>query len=256
MPVQIPTIASGATVTPATINDVFRKIQEFLNGGIENTDIVSSGSTLISTREMTKPEFYGAPAPRVEMICGAVHFRKQDPGKHFFVDNEMTTSFVPIPQMSATFFVDPQSSNQSCQAILTATFNSSEFFRGISSTYTAKRGGTNTDNELKVGVHEETEAKAAEFAAFVNGREVVGTRRFICSRFSNEKNLMTDFTFKQISISCIITLELGANDVSIRVKPKPNLDVTFREGSSSSAYGLLGHIIVSGGSIYCETLIK
>lgn len=256
MPVQIPTIASGATVTPATINDVFRKIQEFLNGGIENTDIVSSGSTLISTREMTKPEFYGAPAPRVEMICGDVHFRRQDQGKAFLIHNEMTTSFVPIPDMSATFFVDPQSSNQSCQAILTATFNSTEYFRGIVEVGgTAERGGTATEGQLKLNVHEETEAIAAEFAAFVNGREVVGTRRFICSRFNSE-TLHSDFTYKQISISCIITLDLGANDVSIRVRPKPNLDVTFRDGTSSSTYGLLGHIFVYGGFMYCETLIK
>ena len=264
MPVSISQIASGSSVTPQSLNDIFQQVQDFLNGGIEVTDVGSSGTTLISPREITKPEFYGAPAPRVECISGDVHYRSRcQLSESTIVHNEMTTNFVPIPGMSATFFVDPQSSSGVCQGILTATFNAVEGFLNVSTATKNKRGGA-TATTLQHGIHEDTESICAEFAAFVNGNRVPGTRRFLHSSFTIDRltfNNQNDFTYKQISISCIVPLKQGANNVSIRVKPRPDLDVTFRDGTTanfgtSTGHYLMGHIYVIGSDMYCETLIK
>ena len=187
----------------------------------------------------------------------------------------MTTSFVPIPGLSATFFVDPQNTNNKCYAILTSTFNATEFFLEVESSTKLKRGGSDTDGDLIIGRHEEIESIAARYAAFVNGNQVPGTERFIHARFSLDTEPPFDLTstsafiFKQISISCIITLKKGINDVSIRVKPEPDLNTTFRDGVDSTASGvdvsgntiytshtLLGHILTQNGHMHVETLIK
>tara|TARA_A100001515_G_scaffold37288_1_gene29334 strand:- start:874 stop:1674 length:801 start_codon:yes stop_codon:yes gene_type:complete len=266
MPVSISQLVSGTTITPQSINDVFQQVQDFLNGGIEKSDIVSTGSTLISPREITKPEFYGAPAPRVELVSGDVHYRSREPlTETLVIHNEMTTRFVPIPGLSASIFVNPESTNEKCQAILTATFSAVEGFLNIKSSELQKRNnGSGTPSQLDHGVHEEEESICAEFAAFVNGTQIPGTLRYLHSSFGVDRvtyNNQFDFTYKQVSISCIVTLNKGSNNVSIRVKPRPDLDVTFRDGTSSN-FGqttglyLMGHIYVSSPSMYCETLIK
>ena len=262
MPVSISQLVSGTTITPQSINDVFQQVQDFLNGGIEKSDIVSTGSTLISPREITKPEFYGAPAPRVELVSGDVHYRSREPlTETLVIHNEMTTRFVPIPGLSASIFVNPESTNEKCQAILTATFSAVEGFLNINTTTSAKR---NSGGVLNHGVHEEEESICAEFAAFVNGTQIPGTLRYLHSSLGVDTATYAnqfDFTYKQVSISCIVTLNKGSNNVSIRVKPRPDLDVTFRDGTSSN-FGqttglyLMGHIYVSSPSMYCETLIK
>ena len=98
----------------------------------------------------------------------------------------------------------------------------------------------------------------------MNGTQIPGTLRYLHSSFGVDRvtyNNQFDFTYKQVSISCIVTLNKGSNNVSIRVKPRPDLDVTFRDGTSSN-FGqttglyLMGHIYVSSPSMYCETLIK
>ena len=142
-----------------------------------------------------------------------------------------------------------------------------EFFFNIKSDSQLKRGGTDTADVMTICRNEELESIAAKYAAFVNGVEQPGTERFIHASFNPGATSAFDFVNKQISISCIITLNKGVNSVSIRVQPQPDLDTTFRDGIVSTAtsasgasvftaHSLLGHILTRNGYMHVETLIK
>ena len=62
MPISIPLLTQGV-LTASGVNSIFQNLEEFLNGGIEKTDMDTS-SKWVKERHIVKPEFYGSPTPR------------------------------------------------------------------------------------------------------------------------------------------------------------------------------------------------
>ena len=218
MPISIPLLTQGV-LTASGVNSIFQNLEEFLNGGIEKTDMDTS-SKWVKERHIVKPEFYGSPAPRTLMVSSDVHTRVIDDNVFTFVaTNDMAQSFIPIPGLSATVYADlNQDEASTCVGIVDAVFFCLE-----------KEGHTDNRNSYLVDTTPpsnmnstvaEVEADAvlaATFALYVNGSEIDGTRRYLYHNYDG-------FAFKNHSISAIITLNHGMNNISVRVKPA--LDTT------------------------------
>ena len=68
MPLSIPTLTAG-TLTANAVNDMFTKLEDFLNGGIDKTDFDTS-SKWVTEKHVVRPEFYGSPAPAAMSMSG------------------------------------------------------------------------------------------------------------------------------------------------------------------------------------------
>lgn len=237
MPVVISTLATGELLTASRLNGIFEEVQEYLNGNIDQQDMTSSAQ--ITEREIVKPEFYGSPAPRALLATSDVHYRRElDYTRSQIYTNQMTTDFVPIPGLAASFYCE-----EACHAIVTATFNAKERLLFP---------GSGVDRESKTGVlstvMEKENFKAAEFKLFVNGSAVKGTSRNLFISQKEPATPIEDLAGKNLSICCMVELVAGINDVSVQIQPKIE--------SSSVSKDEFFHIYVSFRQMHVEALLK
>jgi len=236
MPVAITTLATGEALTASRMNGIFNDVQNYLNGNIDASDISSTAN--ITEREIVKPEFYGSPAPRALLATSDVHFRRElDYTRTQIYTNQMALDFVPIPGLSASFYCE-----SACNAILTATFQAKErlLFPGTSADRSDKTSSFYLTLERQAYI-------AAQFKAFVNGTAINGTKRVIYSSQKEPASAIEDLAVKNLSISCMVDLVAGLNDVSIRVKPSAD-----GSGSGDEFF----HIYVAFRQMHIEALIK
>ena len=210
MPISILPLASG-TLTASAVNSIFQKLEDFINGGINKTDIDTS-TKWCKERKIVRPEFYGSPAPKTLLTSSDLHVRYVGNNLYTFVmTNATTQDYVPIPGLSATIYADlNQDESSTCLGIVNACFFCLEKEAlGTNRNSGLDDGSNNNLTHLQV---ETDDALAATFALFVNGSKVTGTERYLYWNYDG-------FAFKNHSISAMITLNRGMNDVSIRVKP-------------------------------------
>jgi len=76
MSINIPTFASRNLdrLNSTDLNDMFTKVEEFINGGIEKFDL-NTKTPWVETEHIVRPEFYGGATPRVLYATGDVHYR-------------------------------------------------------------------------------------------------------------------------------------------------------------------------------------
>ena len=240
MPVVITTLASGSALTASRLNSIFEEAQDYLNGNIESSDIDTART--ITEREIVKPEFYGSPAPRALLATSDVHYRRElDYTRAQIYTNQMTSEFIPIPGMSASFYCE-----KACHAIVTANFMAVErlLFPGSSVDRIDKSGA------LELLMENFNGRNAAEFKLFVNDTAITGTSRHIMSSQKHTAaSAIEDLATKNLSICCMVDLVAGENNVSVRVQPKL--------GNNSSLSGdEFFHIYVSFRQMHVEALIK
>tara|TARA_R110000765_G_scaffold175357_1_gene280114 strand:+ start:1296 stop:2030 length:735 start_codon:yes stop_codon:yes gene_type:complete len=211
MPISLTPIPSSDPITPAILNDMFEKIEEFINGELAIADLQTS-SAWVNKLEVVKPEFYGSPSPRALMPSVDVHYRRQfDKTYSFISTNDVVKSSIPIPALSATIHTPKESEDP---ATLLALFHCNFFcFESF-----VKRGTGNAPlftniTHLKDDEVENTQVLAAYYELYVNDVLQVGTRRDLYWNFGN-------IAAKNHSISALITLNPGVNNVSVRVFPK------------------------------------
>tara|TARA_R100001591_G_scaffold21106_1_gene30151 strand:- start:2090 stop:2827 length:738 start_codon:yes stop_codon:yes gene_type:complete len=215
MPVNIPALTTAASLNAATLNDIFLLVEKFLNGGMDSTDIDTS-SEWIESRHVVKPDFFGAPAPRVHLTSSDVHIRERLNNLHtFVVTNDMSNGFIPIPGLSASFYVDLNADEaDTCFAIVNANFFCLEK-EAVSGDRNSGLVDDSPNGDFDPDDYESSSYLAGIFALFVNGSEISSTRRNIYANYDG-------FAFKNHSISAMIELSKGMNDVSIRIKPSPD----------------------------------
>jgi|TARA_R100001082_G_scaffold111204_2_gene94054 hypothetical protein len=211
MPVTIPIITSGSTISTTTVNDTFQLVEDFVNGGITASDIDTS-EEWVKERHVVQPEFYGAPAPRTLMVSSDVHTRSvQDLDSLFVITNQQTLNFMPIPGLSATIYVDIDNdeSSSTVVAIVNACFQCLEDTSLLSATNTTLRGGS----EIITGAAiEGSSYMGAKYSLWVNDTEISNTRRFLYSNYGA-------FAQKNHTISAMVELNRGLNNISVRVQP-------------------------------------
>ena len=214
MPLSIPLLSSG-TLTASGVNSIFTRLEEFLNGGIDKTDIDTS-TKWVKERHIVRPEFYGAPSPRTLLASSDVHVRYEGDNQYtYFATNDITRDFIAIPGLSATIYADlNQDEDSTCLALVHACW----FCLEKEALGSERNSGLDdgTDASLKSTEVEADDALVATFALFVNGSERPGTRRYLYWNYDG-------FAFKNHSVCDMITLDRGYNDVSIRVKMAPNV---------------------------------
>ena len=217
MPINITPLTSSTVLSETTLNDVFQKTEEFLNGGMTLADIDTS-KEWVTEKHVVKPEFYGAPAPRTLLVSSDLHERKElELLRSFVVTNDMTTEYVAIPRLSATFFVhkqDQYSSNDTESqtdniAIVNASWNCLESPSTFAVTNTALSGSAILTGNGEI---EGDDFIVARFALFVNGQQVRHTVRNLYANYGT-------YAMKSHSISAMVQVNRGMNDVSIRVQP-------------------------------------
>ena len=218
MPVFIPTITSGSSISTTTINEAFKLVEEFVNGGITDADIDTS-KKWVTERHVVQPEFYGAPAPRTLMVSSDVHTRNiQDLDRLFVMTNEQSLHFMPIPGLSATVYVDIDNDEtfSSVVAIVNASFHCLEDPSLSSATNTTLVG-----SELISGAAiEGSSFVAAKYSLWVNDTEISNTRRFLHSNYGA-------FAQKNHTISAMVELNRGLNNISVRVQPQEDDTASF-----------------------------
>ena len=57
MPISLSTLSGSSTITAAALNDVFEKVEEFINGNIDASDLQTS-SAWINFRQIVRPHFF------------------------------------------------------------------------------------------------------------------------------------------------------------------------------------------------------
>ena len=245
MPISIPTLTSG-TLTANAVNSIFQKLEDYLNGGIDSTDFDTS-SKWCKERKIVRPEFYGSPAPKTLLVSSDLHVRYVGNNLYtYVVTNDITQDYVAIPGLSATVYADlNQDEIGSCVGIVNACFFclEKEAVGGSTSASTrnsvlAGASGMTSPTRDKV---EHSNVLAATFALYVNDTKVTGTERYLYWNYDG-------FAFKNHSISAMITLNRGMNNISVRVKPEP--DVT-----SPTAYNFY-QIMIRERNIHLEVIYR
>tara|TARA_A100001515_G_C4563236_1_gene207287 strand:- start:101 stop:832 length:732 start_codon:yes stop_codon:yes gene_type:complete len=215
MPISIPTLTAG-TLTASAVNSIFQKLEDFINGGIDSTDFDTS-LKWCKERKIVRPEFYGAPSPRTLLVSSDLHTRQVSNNLYTFViTNDISQGYVPIPGLSATIYADlNQDEGETCVAIVNSCFFCLE-----KEAVSGNRNSGLDDNTPTAGLTrdkvEHNDVLAATFALYVNDTKVSGTERYLYWNFDG-------FAFKNHSISAMITLNRGMNNVSVRVKAAPDV---------------------------------
>lgn len=75
MGLTLTTVADGTPITAAAVSGYIQTIETYLNEGIAAGDLQASPGWVQSTH-VFKPEFFGSPDHRCELVSGDVHWRK------------------------------------------------------------------------------------------------------------------------------------------------------------------------------------
>lgn len=198
MPLTISNFVGGATIVASELLDKQNQVEEFINGGIEATDLRTSPAW-VDSKLIVKPEFYGSPAPRTHGTTFDCHHRRTTNAlteTALFYEDITTDEYLSIPGLGASFHL-PQEAH--CQ--IYATF------------YVFGTQGGSYPSDLEHWV-------ACNFRLFVNEDGKSSTTR---SHYASASG--SEFqSRKQHSIAHAVngTLARGNHSVSVRIKMNKN----------------------------------
>lgn len=75
MSLSLTTVVDGTTITAAAIDGYVSTIETYLNEGIASGDLLAT--PWVESTHIFKPEFFGAPDKRAELVSGNAHYRVQ-----------------------------------------------------------------------------------------------------------------------------------------------------------------------------------
>ena len=242
MPVTFTNFSPGDVVSASDIQEKFEAVGDFINEEIESSDLTSA-SNWIGRNYIFKPEFYGAPSPRMLGVTGDVYHRYTSDGyghQVFFHANH-TKSGHPCPGLGVTFKVPKDN------CVVSVFCNLYIYEEGGD---LPERIAYNTDTTLPLprmhlwdhdtgeSAFEDNGTQCARlYLAFNDGPQVAGTVREIClasdvdNRFVDYGEAPVDgtkpgirtfanyFARKNVSMICHQTLNQGAHSVAVYVRP-------------------------------------
>jgi len=106
MSLTLTTVVDGTLLTAAAVEDYIAKIERYVDEGVANADLDTA--PWVNSVHIFKPEFYGSPSPRTQLVSGMAHyFRKSDSlytvaAFHYELGRE---TFVHIPGLQASLKV-------------------------------------------------------------------------------------------------------------------------------------------------------
>ena len=196
MPLNLTLFNSTDTLSASNLNDRFAAIENFINDGIEQSDLKSD--QWVDPAIIVSPEFYGSPAPRTELISGEVHHRRVQAGATnaavYTYEIILNDEYIPIHGMSATVHA-----TGNADLIVNACWSCEE----LNSSSTLVNNIANIETKL-----------VAQFALFIDGVYVNNTVRKLYAKGGEEKSY---FDRKNFSICGFKRVARGIHNVSIRV---------------------------------------
>tara|TARA_R100000426_G_scaffold28694_1_gene23984 strand:- start:13783 stop:14475 length:693 start_codon:yes stop_codon:yes gene_type:complete len=192
----------GATVTANSVNEKVSDLEQFVNTDIQHQDL--SQTEWVDPSIIVSPEFYGSPAPRVQLVSGDVHFRQEGGGTDaMFYTYNATQSFTPIPGLACTFHVAiPDGyTRKDVQVMIRASFF-------------AQNSNSVIESNLARNSHL-LQTRISEFALFVDDTKVPGTERYVYAACETSETMSN----MNINMMSMVELDRGVHDVSIRIKP-------------------------------------
>jgi hypothetical protein len=118
MPLSLTYAAPSGTIDAADIESNVDKVETFINGGMDATDCLPNS---VASHHVRPPEFYGAPAPRTEMVSSDVHHRKtsiENVEAFRLWEDVSEGSYLPIPGLAATVHVMPPTPGEKVYATI------------------------------------------------------------------------------------------------------------------------------------------
>ena len=256
-------VTEGKPLLSEKMNLLFDNFEAVLNGGITKRQIAwnTDDSTLYSirnknwckSRHIVKPTFFGAPAPRVEMVSSDVHYRTSFEERDvFMINNSVTTNYVPIPGLAITVHVDEEEVNTDVPGILSASFFCKEREAIHSAGNSGLTDGSPNSSFQKRTFVENDESKAAVFSAFVirgdqvNAVEIPGTQRFVHTNFDG-------LAFKNHTIITPVILRRGINHIYIAVRPFRDQNVELETDFRTAFFQ---NILIEQRNLHFELLYR
>lgn len=193
---------NSSTVTASSVNSRVQDVEQFINGDIEQSDLPIT--PWVDSSIIVGPEFYGSPAPRVQLVSSDVHYRRETGGTEaLFFHHELSTEFIPVPGLNATVHVSiPDGYPQSyVEAHIRASFFAENTNSVLGSTLPANA-------HLLV-------TYTAEFALFNDETRIKGTLRRVYTETSAE----ADIAGQNVSMVGKVQLSRGIHNLGVRIKP-------------------------------------
>jgi hypothetical protein len=203
-------VVNGDTVTAESINNINTKVSEYLNGGIDSTDI-EGDDDWVDRQHIIRPEFYGAPAPRVLLTSSDVHYREAGAQQDISIFHFMMGSaqWLAIPGMSASITINQSESRTESapvRCIIRAQWRTTEHYGGTTSISSSQR------------LEDRASSLCAFFALFIDGQRVVGTTRRLFASGNRNKKGRCDLASKNHSILYSARdLLPGVHDIGVRI---------------------------------------
>ena len=208
MPISLTDFNNGDTVSASDVEQRIRSMENFLNGGTSQGDF---GTSWIHTDLIVRPEFYGSPAPRAQMVSADSHYRHTmgsiENAVIFYED--LSDEYLPVPGLGVSFHL-PEAANIYVMCCF-RTFEVGAYGKDRSPT---------TELEEKL---------AAYFRLFVNDSGIGSTERTVYANTdgtgSSSANAGTnDLARKNHSMLYHHTSTLSAGTHNVCVKMKINGD--------------------------------
>ena len=195
---------NNSTVTATSVNSRVEDVEQFINGDIETSDLPIT--PWVDSSIIVGPEFYGAPAPRVQLVSSDVHYRRETGGTNsLFFHYELSTEYIPIPGLNATIHVAIPDGypRDNVDVHIRASF-----FAENSNSVLGVRTAFNANTNSLV-------TQSAEFSLFANETRLIGTARRVYAKTAADH----DMTAQNISMVGVARLGRGIHNLGVRIKP-------------------------------------
>lgn len=200
MGTNTPKVTVSTTTSASDLHDKIDTLEDFVNYGIDTSyEIQGPGNPIstepwVETNHIWAPDFYGAPAPRTELVSSQVHYRRTlndiiNEGAHFSAAHS-AKSWQYIPGLTASVKL-----MRDCIVDVTASWFAFEY-GGIT--------GVETTFEKK---------EACKFRLAVNDTGYSSTTRYL----RTSCGLNTHITRKQFSVVKQLELAAGVHNIGIRL---------------------------------------
>ena len=227
MPIQTTfgSFISGDVIAASDVNTRVQLVEEFVNTDITSFDVAEN--RWMQHHHVPRPEFFGSPAPRVKLMTSDVHFRSLHGGADSLLYHEQLCAdrWEVIPGLAMTFHVsnthkgkghgenigdgDIQTVRKGHKVLATVCCNF--FVRPEQHRYEAASfGEAATDFDTPA-------QRIAVFSLHVNGTAIPGTKRYTYAGTSRN----SPYSYKNHSIIAPVELNVGTNDISVRIKLDP-----------------------------------
>ena len=204
-PSSLVPFVDATTITADSINVRVQAVEHFINGGIEQSDLPLT--EFVEPAHMVSPEFYGSPAPRVQLMSSDVHYRqgRGSDDTQIFYHKQDRGAFLPIPGLAASFHVDIPDGfpNDTVQVHIRVSFHA----RNLNSI----SDGTDLDTVAKY-----LTSHCASFQMYINGSQVPGTLRYLYPETDSQVRAAS----QNITMVGIANLNRGTHDVYVGIKSR------------------------------------